>query len=197
MQNNGNRIRIAMLASGTGTNVENFIRYFARHAQIDISLVVSNKADALVLSRAVNAGIPHLVIRNDQWNDPDLVLGIFTESRIDFIVLAGFLILVPAFLIRQYPDKIINIHPALLPQFGGKGMYGRHVHKAVLESGNPLSGISIHLVNERYDEGRLLFQTTLAVDPADTPESLATKIHKLEYEHFPRVVEAYILTGTC
>lgn len=186
-------IRMAMLASGTGTNVENFIRYFSGHAQIEIALVISNKPDALVLNKAAAAGVPHLVLRNDQWNDQDLVLGIFSQNRIDVIVLAGFLLLVPSFLIRQFPSRILNIHPALLPEFGGKGMYGRHVHKAVLDSGKKVSGISIHLVNERYDDGPLLFQETVAIDPADTPESLAARVHQLEYKHFPRVVESYLL----
>lgn len=186
-------IRMAMLASGTGTNVENFIRYFSGHHQIEVALVISNKPDALVLNKAAAAGVPHLVIRNDQWNNRDLVLGIFSESRIDVIVLAGFLLLVPSFLIRRFPSKIINIHPALLPSFGGKGMYGRHVHKAVLDSGSRISGISIHLVNEKYDEGPLLFQATVGVDPDDTPDSLATKVHQLEYEHFPKIVESYLL----
>ena len=184
---------MAMLASGTGTNVENFIRYFSGHAQIEIALVISNKPDALVLNKAAAAGVPHLVLRNDQWNDQDLVLGIFSQNRIDVIVLAGFLLLVPSFLIRQFPSRILNIHPALLPEFGGKGMYGRHVHKAVLDSGKKVSGISIHLVNERYDDGPLLFQETVAIDPADTPESLAARVHQLEYKHFPRVVESYLL----
>lgn len=196
MQKEGNMIRMAMLASGTGTNVENFIRYFSGHHQIEIALVISNKPDALVLNKAAAAGVPHLVIRNDQWNDPDLVLGIFSESGIDVIVLAGFLLLVPSFLIRQYPSGIFNIHPALLPEFGGKGMYGRHVHKAVLDSGSTVSGISIHLVNETYDDGPLLFQATVDIDPTDTPESLAAKVHQLEYEHFPKVVESYVLQGS-
>lgn len=187
------KIRIAMLASGTGTNVENFIRYFSRHPHIEVALVVSNKADALVLSKAAKAGVPHLVIRNDQWNNHDLVTGIFSESHIDFIILAGFLLLVPGFLIDRYPGRMLNIHPALLPQFGGKGMYGRNVHKAVIASGAQKSGITIHLVNENYDEGRVLFQATVGVDAADTPETLAGKIHKLEYEHFPKIVESYIL----
>lgn len=181
-----------MLASGTGTNVDNFNRYFAGHSNIEIALVVSNKAEALVLNKAANAGIPHLVIRNEQWSDPDLVLGLFSESQIDFIVLAGFLLLLPAYLIRQYPGRVLNIHPALLPGFGGKGMYGMRVHTAVIASGNAKSGITIHLVNEKYDDGPVLFRATVDIAPDETPESLAKKVHALEYEHFPKVVEQYI-----
>ena len=181
-----------MLASGSGTNVANFIRFFKEHPVIEIALVVSNNPDALVLSKAAKEGVPHLVIRNDQWNDKDLVMGIFTERRIDFVVLAGFLLLVPAFFIEHYKNRIVNIHPALLPAYGGKGMYGMRVHQAVIQAGDTKSGITIHHVNERYDEGEVICRYTLDIDKGETPESLARKIHQLEYDHYPEVVEKLI-----
>ncbi len=182
-----------MLASGNGTNVVNFINYFKDHPVIEVALVVSNNPNALVLSKAAKEGVAHLVIRQDQWSDRDLVMGIFTESQIDFIVLAGFLLLVPGFLIEHYQNKIVNIHPALLPEYGGKGMYGMRVHQAVIDAGEAKSGITIHRVNEKYDEGETICQFSLDVDRDDTPESLARKIHQLEYEHYPRVVEKLVL----
>jgi phosphoribosylglycinamide formyltransferase 1 len=193
MDSNETKIRMALLASGDGTNVSNFIRYFKDHPVIEVALVVSNNLDALVLSKAAKEGVAHLVIRNDQWKDKDLVMGIFTESKIDFIVLAGFLLLVPGFLIEHYQNKIVNIHPALLPGFGGKGMYGMRVHQAVIDAGEEKSGITIHQVNERYDEGETICQFSLDVKHDDTPESLARKIHQLEYKHYPKVVEKLIL----
>ena len=182
-----------MLASGSGTNVSNFIRYFDGHACIEVALVISNRSDALVLSKAAKAGVAHLVIHPQQWNDSDLVLGIFSESEIDFVVLAGFLLLVPGFLIEKYRYRMVNIHPALLPAYGGKGMFGLHVHQAVIDAKEEKSGITIHRVNDHYDEGEVLFQKAIDVAHDDTPESLAQKIHQLEYEHYPRVVEQLII----
>jgi phosphoribosylglycinamide formyltransferase 1 len=185
--------RLAMLASGNGTNVANFISYFKDHSSIEVALVVSNNPDALVLSRAAKEGVAHLVIRNDQWKDRDLVMGIFYESKIDFVALAGFLQLVPAFFIEHYHDRIVNIHPALLPAYGGKGMYGMRVHQAVIRAGEVRSGITIHKVNERYDEGEVIFRHIIHIDNDETPESLARKVHQLEYEYYPVVVEKLIL----
>ncbi len=191
--NERKKISLAMLASGNGTNVVNFINYFGDHSMIEVALVISNKPDAPILGKAAKLGIPHLTIHPNQWHDSDLVLGIFSEREIDFVVLAGFLMLVPACLIKRYHNKIVNIHPALLPAYGGKGMYGMHVHKAVIDAREARSGITIHKVNENYDEGEVIFQTAIEVEPDDTAEMLAKKIHQLEYQHYPRVVEQLVL----
>jgi phosphoribosylglycinamide formyltransferase 1 len=191
-QRSGGKIRVAMLASGSGTNVENFIKFFKSHAFIEISLVISNRADAFVLERAVRNGIDREVIAREMWKNGQVPVEVLNKHHIDFIVLAGFLLLVPESIIKEFPDRIVNIHPALLPDFGGKGMYGMRVHEAVIDSGVGESGISIHLVNGRYDEGQVLFQARVAVLPGDTPQTLAQKVHQLEYAHYPRVVEDYI-----
>jgi phosphoribosylglycinamide formyltransferase 1 len=184
--------KIAMLASGSGTNVENFINYFRDHPVIEIALVVCDRDGAYVRARARKYGIPEVLVSGPGWKDPDALRALFTNHRIDFLVLAGFLRLVPHGLIADFPDRILNIHPALLPDFGGKGMYGMHVHRAVIESGVRESGISIHLVNERYDEGRVLFQARIRLAAGESPESLAARIHALEYAHYPAVVEGYV-----
>lgn len=188
------KIHIAIFASGSGTNAENFIRFFQNHPGIEVSLIVSNKADAFVLNRARQHNVPAEVIPADQWKDASRTAKIFEKYGIDFIVLAGYLLLIPQWLIDKYPDKIINIHPALLPSYGGKGMYGDNVHRAVLEARDRKSGITIHYVNGRYDEGDIIFQTQCAVTPDDTPKSLAEKVHALEYEHYPKVAEEVILS---
>ncbi len=187
------RIKIAMLASGQGTNVANFIEYFRLHKTIEVALVISNNPDAAVLKRASNSKIPHLVIRNDEWKDKNHVLGLFRLSEIDFIVLAGFLLLIPEYLIEEYPNRIVNIHPALLPKFGGKGMYGDIVHQKVIEAGGSKSGITIHEVSREYDKGKIIFQAKTKISDGETPETLALKIKKLEYEHYPRIVEELVL----
>lgn len=188
------KIQIAIFASGSGTNAENFIRYFAHHSSIEVSLIVSNKADAYVLNRARKHNIPAEVIPAAQWKDKEVTEKVFEKYSIDFIVLAGYLLLIPQWLIDKYPDKIINIHPALLPSYGGKGMYGDNVHRAVLEARDRKSGITIHYVNGRYDEGDIIFQTQCEVTPDDTPKSLAEKVHDLEYKHYPKVAEEVILS---
>ncbi|HSV89194.1 MAG TPA: phosphoribosylglycinamide formyltransferase [Bacteroidales bacterium] len=189
----GSKIRIGMLASGRGTNVANFIEYFRLHDLIEIALVVSDNPDAQVLKRAAKTKIPHVLVRRDQWADPALVLGLFSENQIDFVVLAGFLFKVPKFLLDSYPNRIVNIHPALLPKYGGKGMFGLRVHEAVLSNGENESGISIHYVNEFYDEGPVIFQARCPVLKDDTPESLANRVQQLEYQHYPKVVEQLVL----
>lgn len=183
---------MAMLASGNGSNVENFIHYFSEHPYIEVGLVVSNNPEALVLEKANRKGIPHILIRNEQWGNESFVKGIFSERDIDYVVLAGFLRLVPVFFIDIYPGKIVNIHPALLPKFGGKGMYGARVHQAVIQAKEKQSGITIHQVTEQYDEGPVLFQQSIPVDPEETPSTLAQKIQALEHHHFPVVVEQHI-----
>ena len=184
--------RIAMLASGSGSNVENFVGYFDNHPSVEIVLVVCDRPGAYVLDRAGRLGIPSELIPGPGWQEPAPIIQKLRARKIDFLVLAGFLRLVPPGILRKYPDRILNIHPALLPAFGGKGMYGMHVHRAVIASGARESGVSIHLVNERYDEGRILFQARVDIAPDDSPESLAEKVHVLEYAHYPRVVEQYI-----
>ncbi len=189
MKQKGAKIRIAMLASGSGTNVGNFIEYFKLHDLIEVSLVVSNNADAQVLKRASKTRTPHIVIRREQWTDQQLVLGLFRQSHIDFVVLAGFLLLLPEYFINEFRGRIVNIHPALLPRFGGKGMYGMRVHEKVIRQGEYQTGITIHFVNERYDEGEIIFQDGFDIDPADTPDTIAAKVQQLEYKHYPRVIE--------
>ena len=183
------KINLTILASGSGTNAENIAKYFNANNQIHVRNVLSNKPDAYVHTRAESLGIPSASFNKKEFNDPTFV-DHFDST--DYIILAGFLWLIPEYLVRAFPNRIINVHPALLPKFGGKGMYGGHVHKAVVESGEKESGITIHLVNEEYDKGEVLFQAKCDVTPSDSPEDLAKKIHTLEYEHFPPVIEGYI-----
>lgn len=192
MQQKGAKIRLAMLASGSGTNVANFIEYFKLHDFVEVALVVSNDPDAQVLKRAAKTKIPHVVVRREQWADQELVLGLFRESHIDFVVLAGFLLLLPEYLLKEFPERVVNIHPALLPKFGGKGMFGMRVHEEVIRQGEYQTGITIHYVNERYDEGEIIFQAGFDIEPGDTPETIAAKVHQLEYKHYPRVVEELV-----
>ncbi len=187
------KIDLAILASGSGTNAENIIKYFDNHPIIDAALLVSNKNDAKAIEKAKNHNVPVEVISNKQWNNPEDVLPVFEKYKIDFIVLAGFLILVPSWLIEKYNRNILNIHPALLPEFGGKGMYGMNVHCAVINEGKEESGISIHYVNEKYDEGDIIFQAKCKVPKDRSPKSLAKKVHKLEYEFYPKVIESVIM----
>lgn len=181
--------RIAIFASGSGTNAERIVTYFREHPSIEVALILSNKADAYVLERARNLGIPVAVFDRQQFRDSDIVLNILKNNRIDFIVLAGFLWLVPNHLLDTFHGRILNIHPALLPKYGGKGMYGMNVHEAVIASGDTESGITIHQVNERYDRGDIVFQARCPVLPGDTPETLANRVHLLEYEYYPIVIE--------
>ncbi|WP_420576632.1 phosphoribosylglycinamide formyltransferase [Ekhidna sp.] len=187
----GQNINLAIFASGSGTNAENIIKYFENHERIQVKEVLSNKKDAFVHQRADNLNIPSSTFNKEQFQDASFIKRL---EDIDYIILAGFLWLIPKFLIKAYPNKIINIHPGLLPKFGGKGMYGDRVHNAVIESGEKESGITIHLVNEEYDKGEILFQTGCELTEADTADSLGQKIHELEYEHFPRVIEEYIMS---
>ena len=185
--------RLAIFASGSGTNAENIIRYFQNKPQISVSCICTNKPDAYVVQRAKKHDIPVLIFSKDDFYRTEMVLHYLSQHEADWIILAGFLWLVPGYLINSYPGRIINIHPALLPKYGGKGMYGDYVHRAVIDNKDTVSGISIHVVNNEYDKGSILFQATCPVTPDDTPETLATKVHQLEYEHFPRVIEETIL----
>ncbi len=184
--------RIAIFASGSGSNAQNINEYFQDNSDVSISLILANKADAYVLERAKNMNIPSFVFSNKELQSTSVVLDKLKAFDIDFIVLAGFLLKVPSNLISAFPNKIVNIHPALLPKFGGKGMYGMHVHQAVVDNKEKETGITIHFVNENYDEGQIIFQDKFDVAETDTAEDVASKIHELEYKHFPRVIEEVI-----
>jgi len=185
-------INVAIFVSGNGTNCENIIRHFADHKNVKIALVLSNKIDAYALTRARNLGVPAIVMTHNHFNDESQMMVLMRAYHIDFIVLAGFLQMIPDFLIRAYDHRILNIHPALLPKFGGKGMYGAHVHQAVIDHGEKESGITIHYVNEHYDEGNIIFQAKTEVLPTDTADTLAEKIHQLEYQYFPEVISRFV-----
>lgn len=184
--------RIAILASGSGTNAENIIKYFKNRDSVSVVYVLSNKKDAMVLERASRLKIPNNSFSNNDFIDTDKVLN-FLKENADYVILAGFLWKIPAKIIAAFPNKIINIHPALLPKYGGKGMYGMHVHNAVVENMEKQTGITIHYVNENYDEGAIIFQKSFEVLESDTPEDVAQKIHKLEHEYFPKIIEKVIL----
>lgn len=187
-----NKKNIALFASGSGTNAEKIIRYFKTSDIASVKLILSNKPDAMVLKRAEKFNIESFVFNRKMFYEEETVLEILKKHNTDLIVLAGFLWLVPGYLIREYPGRILNIHPALLPKFGGKGMYGKYVHQAVISSGDKESGITIHYVNEKYDEGNIIFQARCKVSADDTPESLAEKIHDLEYKYYPEIIDKII-----
>lgn len=185
------KTRLAIFVSGGGTNCENIIRYFSGSEEVVVGIVVSNKADAYALTRASNHNVPSCVISAQQLReDRDMVLSAIEGC--DYIILAGFLPKVPDWLIDLYPRRIINIHPSLLPKFGGKGMWGHHVHEAVKAAGETESGITIHYVNSQLDEGQQIAQFRVALSPDDTPDDIAAKIHVLEMENFPKVIEKVI-----
>jgi phosphoribosylglycinamide formyltransferase-1 len=180
---------IAIMASGTGTNAENIIKYFSNKKTAKVTLVLSNRREATVLKRAEALDVKTCFFEYDDLYRSDKVLELLLKSRIDFVVLAGFLRLVPENILDTFEKRIINIHPALLPRYGGKGMYGDRVHKAVIANGDRESGITIHYVNKYYDKGDIIFQVRCKVAASDTPESLASKVHALEYEHYPVIIE--------
>lgn len=184
--------KIALFASGSGTNAENIIKYFSGNEYVEVDSLWSNKPDAYALKRAQKWNVETFVFNREQFYHSDEVFTILNNRNIDLIVLAGFLWLIPSNLVQHF--TILNIHPALLPKYGGKGMYGMNVHKAVVASGDKESGISVHYVNDKYDEGKLIFQAKCPVLSSDTAEDVAEKIHALEYEHFPKVIER-VLTG--
>lgn len=179
---------IAIFASGAGSNAQKIIEYFQDETRAKVALVVSNKKDAGVLQIAREYEIPTLVIDRASFYESERILGELAGYQIDFIALAGFLWLLPAYLLRAFPRRIVNIHPALLPKFGGKGMYGMHVHQAVRAAGERQTGITIHYVNERYDEGDIIFQATCPVAPQDSPATIAANVQRLEHRHFPEVI---------
>jgi phosphoribosylglycinamide formyltransferase-1 len=182
--------KIALFASGSGTNVQNIINYFVDNENIDIDSVWCNNPKAYVLERAAKKNVEAFVFNREQFYNTDEVPDKLKERNVDLIVLAGFLWLIPDNLVKNF--TIINIHPALLPKYGGKGMYGMNVHKAVVDNKDSESGISIHYVNGKYDEGKIIFQAKCEIAPSDTPEVVAQKVHKLEYEHFPKVIESVL-----
>jgi len=183
---------IAIFASGSGTNAENIIRYFSNRNTAQVSLILSNRREAYVFKRAAALNIRSVFFDRKELYVTDKVLRYLSFYKIDFIVLAGFLWLIPDNILTAYENRIINIHPALLPRHGGKGMYGDIVHESVIASREKVSGITIHYVNGKYDEGDIIFQAECNVEPSDTPESLASRVHALEYEHYPRVVEELV-----
>lgn len=185
-------IQIAIFASGNGSNAENIIRYFSDDRRMRVSLVLSNKEDAYVHERAKKWGVPSLFFSKRLFDEGRPVLKALRNYRIDFVVLAGFLLKISQPLLDAYPDRMINIHPALLPKYGGKGMYGDRVHRAVVAAGETESGITVHYVNDRYDAGKVIFQATCPVLPEDSPEDVAQKVHALEYRCFPEVIESVI-----
>ena len=186
--------KIAVFASGSGTNAGAIMEYFVGNPHIQVALVLSNRPDAYVLQRAAERSVPAEVFSRDTlYNSPGEILSTLRRYDIDFIVLAGFMLLVPREIVENYPERIVNIHPALLPKYGGRGMYGDHVHRAVIDAGEPESGITIHYVNDRYDDGDIIFRHSLPVLPEDMPESLAGRIHMLEHRWYPEIIERTIL----
>jgi len=182
-------LKIAIFASGSGSNAENIVNYFSGNSNFRFPLILSNKSDAFVHERAKKLGIPSFTFSREQFLNGEEIKRFLNNHNIDAIILAGFLLKVPDVLIKSFPDKIINIHPALLPKYGGKGMYGDNVHKAVKAAGETESGITIHYVNEHYDEGNIILQAKCELTNEDTPETIAEKVHALEYEHFPKAIE--------
>lgn len=181
--------KIAILASGEGTNAENIIRYFQKNEVVNIELVICNRKEAGVYGRVEKYGIPILYLSKTAFSESGRLLQVLKEKDIDFIVLAGFLLFVPEDVLKVYDRKIINIHPSLLPRHGGKGMYGDRVHEAVIAAGEKESGITVHYVNEYYDEGEVISQIRVSVTPEDTPHDVACKVHRLEYENYPKIIE--------
>lgn len=186
------KIKIAIFASGAGSNARNIIQYFKGNEKVEIVLLLSNKSDSGVPAISTEFDIQHCIFNKEEFYHSDKVVSILQAQEVEFVILAGFLWLIPPSLIQAFPEKIINIHPALLPKYGGKGMYGMNVHRAVKANSENFTGITIHLVNEEYDKGRILFQESIQISVDDEPEDIAVKIHELEYMHFPAVIEKYI-----
>ena len=182
-------INVAIFVSGSGTNCENIIHHFANHPHVKIALVLSNRIDAYALTRAKNLGIPSTVMTRNHFNDEAQMMALMQAYHIDFIVLAGFLQMIPNFLIRAYDHRMLNLHPALLPKFGGKGMYGHHVHEAVKRAQETETGMTVHWVSPICDGGEIIAQFHTPLTPTDTPDDIAAKEHILEQDYFPLVIE--------
>ena len=185
-------VNIAIFVSGGGTNCENIIKYFEGSEKVRIVLVVSNKANAGAIARAQRLGVPSVVVPKARFNDREVILPLLEEYSVDFIVLAGFLLVVPGFLIDEYDHRMINLHPALLPKYGGMGMYGHHVHEAVKAAGEKETGMTVHGVSRDVDGGEIIAQFSTPIGPEDTPDDIAAKEHVLEMEHFPQVIEGIV-----
>ena len=185
--------KLARFASGNGSNAENIVEYFKNHERIGVSLIVSNNHEAMVLDRAKRLDVPTYTFDKATFYESQDVLEELRAKNIDYIILAGFMWLIPDYLVKGYENRMLNIHPALLPKFGGKGMYGDRVHKAVKEAGENESGITIHLVNELYDDGAILFQARCKIETGDSVDAIADKVHRLEYQHYPVVIESTVL----
>ena len=187
--------RISIFASGNGSNAENIARYFSKNQALQVALICSNNARARVHERAARLGIPSVTFSNAAFAEGTPVVEKLAAEAIDYVVLAGFMNKIPDVMLRAYPEKIINIHPALLPRHGGKGMYGMHVHEAVIAAGDTETGITIHYINSHYDEGRIIFQARCPVLPGDGALEVATRVHALEYAYYPQVIE-HVVCGT-
>lgn len=185
--------KIAIFASGAGSNAENIIKYFENSSIAKVKMVFCNVPNAYVVTRASGLGVPVMIFSRDEFYNSNKIINNLLAEEIDLIVLAGFLWLIPENIIQLFDNKIINIHPALLPSYGGKGMFGENVHKAVIADGKKESGITIHYVNEKYDDGDIIFQAKCEVTAADTPATLAQKIHALEYDFFPKIIESVLI----
>ncbi len=181
---------IAILASGSGSNAENIVNYFKDREDISFK-IYSNKKDAFVLERAKRLGVPHESFLKSELEDGTFLSKLISE-KVDFVVLAGFLLKIPDAMLSVFPDRIVNIHPSLLPKYGGKGMYGMKVHEAVVAAGEKESGITIHIIDDHYDEGSVVFQAKVPVLPTDSPDDVAHKVHELEYKYFPQVIDEMI-----
>lgn len=184
--------KIAIFASGNGSNCENIIKHFSQSKVARVVLVVTNNPSAKVIKRAKRLDTDISIVPKDSISDSSIMLPLLREKCIDLIVLAGFMLFIPSFLIDNYPHRIVNIHPSLLPKYGGKGMYGMHVHEAVKENNEKESGITIHFVNNEYDRGEIIAQYSTPVSPDDSAEEIAEKVHKLEYAHYPSIIEKII-----
>ena len=186
-------IRLAIMASGSGSNAENIVKYFSHSTEIEVAAIISNKADAYVLERAKYLHVPSYVMSRADMVGTDKLLNLLRELKTDWVILAGFLVLLPESIVNEYDGRILNIHPSLLPKFGGKGMYGDKVHQAVVEAREKESGITIHKIDANYDEGTTVFQAKIRVEPLDNAEKVAQKVHALEYKFYPKVIEDLVL----
>ncbi|AWX44351.1 Phosphoribosylglycinamide formyltransferase [Flagellimonas maritima] len=181
--------KIVILASGSGSNAENIISFFEKNDTVKVAAVLTNKKSAKVLERCERLKVPAFFFNKAAFSNPEIFIGLLKGLNPNLIILAGFLWKIPAFLIKEFPDQIINIHPALLPKYGGKGMYGANVHEAVKRNSDSETGITIHYVNENYDEGGIIFQASTTICESDDANAIAEKVHRLEYEHFPLIIE--------
>jgi phosphoribosylglycinamide formyltransferase-1 len=189
----GAKIRLALLASGGGSNVDQICAHFTNHPDIEVRIIITNNAHAGVIQIAKKHQVPCYVFPKDAWTEPAILTELLEVNSISHIILAGFLLLIPAWLIALYPHRIVNIHPALLPKHGGKGMFGHHVHRAVKNAGELISGITIHEVNAHYDDGNILFQHEVLLDETDTPEDIGAKVLRAEHYYYPKVIERWVL----